>query len=215
MRPKQIAMMAKLIVLSAFAFRLTSATVEGTVVDDHQNPIAGARVKVLNLMQPTGGVTIEVKTNRDGYFKLDGIAPGDYQVFVRKEEMGYGDTSSALYAAGRPAAPLVKLANDSDSVKVNVDIGKPGGILTLTVLDNNTENPITTARVRLTLLSDTALWDSNSVSERGVLTLPLPLVPYTIGVSAPGFIPQPIVDLHAEPGEKKNVVVKLKRATGQ
>jgi protocatechuate 3,4-dioxygenase beta subunit len=118
-----------------------AAAIHGIVTDDRGRPVAGVWVTADNLMagsrvivrasgQQLGHGTIpETITDERGRFTIAGVAPDKYWLFTHKEESGYGDTGTTIYAAGRPAAPEVTLSDAAATAEVTINLGRPAGFL--------------------------------------------------------------------------------------
>jgi hypothetical protein len=97
------------------------ASLQGTVQDKSGAKIAGAKVAVTD--QATG-VTKEVTTSADGFYRLDEIPPGRYTVAVDAPGFKHQVTKDVDVAAEVPRGLDVTLlvGNASESVTVNGDV---------------------------------------------------------------------------------------------
>src|SRR5262245_20412798 len=84
----QIVAMAFLIMVSAIAVSgQTSGTLEGTIIDQNKNPIAGALVTVIN---ENNGVARSSETNLEGRYRISFMVPGLYTIVAKLS--GYNES---------------------------------------------------------------------------------------------------------------------------
>jgi protocatechuate 3,4-dioxygenase beta subunit len=76
--------------------RSTGTVLYGTVLDDKEQPVAGARVR---LIQPSG--VQSVMTSAKGGYRLSGVNPGSYRVSVSKVGYESGTQAVALRAGAK------------------------------------------------------------------------------------------------------------------
>jgi hypothetical protein len=115
-----------------------SFMIKGIVIDDQQNDVSGAEVKV-TMLQATGGQEIipplKTKTESDGSYQLEGLIAGQYKLEASKA--GYD-----------PAEPRTELFTETDT-GIDFKLRKQ---LTLTgvIYDTDGVTPIREAMVILT-----------------------------------------------------------------
>ena len=87
-----------------------TGSIEGKVLNQQDGkPIAGASLHL------TGeGVTEESSTGADGAYAFDGLAPGHYELLVRKEGFEDGVYGPLVVMAGHPTNVDVALQPRSD-----------------------------------------------------------------------------------------------------
>jgi hypothetical protein len=188
-----------------------SATVEGVVSDSSGNPISGAKVNIANPYGASGGVIRYVMTDSDGRFSMKSVKAGKYDVYAQKPTSGYGDPEFAFYSIGRPPSPQVDIKAADKSVNVIVNLGEPGGILKAAVVDEETGEPVTTARYRLSLMQKPNTYLSSSVTVEGTIDTPVPPLPLDIAVTALGYEGAHLRNVLIERRRSKTVAIKLRR----
>ena len=81
---KRFAAIVSLLILSLPLLGQIRGRIEGTVVDEQQNPIP--KVKVTIISQRTTSLQFNTTTNNEGKFTQIGIYPGYYQITLKKDE---------------------------------------------------------------------------------------------------------------------------------
>lgn len=132
-------------------------------------------------------------------------------MYAQKPNSGYGDAEFAFYSVGRPPSPQVDIKAADKSVNVMVNLGEPGGILKASVVDEETGEPVTTARCRLSLMQDANTYISLSVRTEGGIDTPVPPLPLDMAVTAPGYEDVRLTDVLIERRRSNTVAIKLRR----
>ena len=119
--------------------------IRGEVIDPSGSPVRGARV----YCERPGIVTkpIPALTDQNGRFEIPRLKMGTYMVFASKEDAGYADTLGSFYAD-----PPSKITLFAQEPVANVTVRMPpqAGVLTGSVKDATSGEPIVGAQIRLT-----------------------------------------------------------------
>jgi len=123
--------------------------IRGEVIDPSGSPVPGARV----YCERPGIVTkpIPATTDQNGRFKIPRLKLGTYMVFASKEDAGYADTLGSFYADPPSKITLYVLQPVAD---VTVRMPPQAGVLTGSVKDATSAEPIVGAQIRLTRSED-------------------------------------------------------------
>ena len=157
----------------------SGGVISGRVLDAEGKPIINATVTA-EMANAIGGIP-NALTNKDGEFIIRGLRPGQYTLHARKEEDGYPRTEFNLYDAGTSTDPQVEVLEDQTMQNVIVQLGLKSGILTLRVVDANSNQPLHHAdiTIRRVDLPDRYLSSGLSVEE-GEFKILVPALPFTV-----------------------------------
>lgn len=164
--------------------------VEGRVVDSESHPVKHARVTAQLIEGSSIGKVNSAYSDESGEFLLTRVVAGLNIISASKEQDGYPNTLFAAFAASvddRRNLPRVVVVANTTIRGVVVWIGSKGGRLKGVVLDNANGEALNTARVKLVREDDPRLYYDTSVSEHGSFDLVLPVKPFRMEVSAPGY----------------------------
>jgi hypothetical protein len=208
-------------------------TVSGTVVDEQDQPVEGARVvaEVGNGRVPIG------KSDANGQFSLFIQRPGSYTVYAEHLEKGYPAAFWAFYGKlWQPGLSQVTVDETLQPTPVRIKLGPKAGRLVLTILDGTTNEPIEKGLVELSRVGEPlSKWSISTAWPKGQYEILTPEVPFTIsfqiwrgpipeyhgGVpsdTSGGWVPMKAWDDNGQPfeivqvnlGERKEVTVRLK-----
>jgi hypothetical protein len=148
MRPNICLFLSVLLVTRALSAQ-TAGSIQGTVVDEEDRPLKGAKVHVEDrrFTLRTGALRF-YETDADGRFQIGRLPWGSYVVLAGKEEDGYPDTKLAFY--GNLKVPTVLLTPSSAIQNVTIHLEPKAGIVDLnSVVNAATWESIKTAAVTL------------------------------------------------------------------
>jgi hypothetical protein len=153
-------------------------TVTGTVVDEQEQPVAGAtaRVEVGNGRVPIG------ETDSKGQFSLFIQRPGTYTVYAEDFQRGYPPASLIFYGKlWQPSLSQVTVDENSRPAPVRIKLGPKAGRLVLTILDGATNKPIEKGSVDLCRVGEPrSKWSISTGWPKGHYEILTPEVPFTI-----------------------------------
>lgn len=132
----------------------SAATVHGIVTDGNNQPFVKARVELVQPFRAGNPITAATSTDSGGYYEFNVVSPGRYQLFASKPKEGYGDPLGSFFAAGHPVAPYFTLKDENEILGINIDVGQPDGILTGDIRDQESEQPLPQASIRMVILDD-------------------------------------------------------------
>lgn len=127
-----------------------SGIISGTVVNEHGQPVAGAKVNAQS-NRPTVGMVRFVETDGAGRFAVDRLTWGKYSVCARKEADGYAEICGSILR--KDNAPTATLSAQSPSAQVLVVIGPKAGVIVGSLTDAATGAPVD-ASLRIRLSND-------------------------------------------------------------
>jgi len=201
-------------------------SVDGKVVDDSGNPVAGALVSLSAHKQLLSHKAVKFsKTEDEGSFHatFDLAGPGSYWVLAKKEEDGHPDTRMAFYNDVYPQ--LVVLDCGATVSGVIVELGpKAAHITRISVYDVDTGKAIENATITMRRSSSPVRKSPSevvSISTSTVLMSPSPSylglaipanVDITYQINAPGYAPSSERSLHLAPSQQTELNVVLRRA---
>lgn len=162
-------------------------TVEGRVLDFETGlPIPGATITAEpDDSRRSNGKFIQVNANESGAFLLR-LPVGTYIIAASKESADYPDTDRAALASDISNLPRVVLGKAQALRNVNLRLEK-GGTLEGTIIDSETQKPLLSARIRLTRDDHPKLWTETGPDIDGKFRFVIPLRPFRVQVSAPGY----------------------------
>ena len=157
----------------------SDGAISGRVLDAEGKSIINATVTA-EMANAIGGIP-NALTNKDGEFIIRGLRPGQYTLHARKEEDGYPRTEFNLYDAGTGADPQVEVLEHQVMQNVILQLGLKSGILTIRVVDANSNQPLHHAdiTIRRVDLPDRYLSSGLSVEE-GEFKILVPALPFTV-----------------------------------
>lgn len=165
--------------------RARFGTVEGTVVDqDSKTPIADATV----IAEPDGGNEAKLsktQTDKLGTFSLR-VPAGAYVMAAAKQEANYPNTDIAAFATDLSYLPKISLHEGEIRSGIVIALEK-GGTLDGSILDSLTQQPVLSARIRLTRVDHPNFWTETGPDIRGSFHFVLPFSPFTFTVTAQGY----------------------------
>jgi hypothetical protein len=163
-------------------------SVEGQVVDASTGvPIAKATVIAEPDDPPAAGKLAHALADDGGRFLLD-LAPGSYVIAGSKEQDFYPNTDNAALAVDLNALPKV-LVGEGRPVRGVILRLEKGAKLKGSIVSSRTHEPVITSRILLTRADNTKLWMSTGPDLHGRFELTIPICPFKLQVTAPGYRP--------------------------
>jgi hypothetical protein len=209
------------------SFAQCRGSIDGRVVDERGNPVAGALVSLSAHGQPISHKAVKFsRTESDGSFHatLDLEGPGSYWVLAKKEEDGHPDTRMAFYNDLEPQLVVVDCGGVVSGVVVELG-PKAAHITRISVIDVDTgkaiENATITMRRSFSPVRKSPS-DVLSISTSAVLMAPSPSylglavpanVDITYQITAPGYAPSTEETLHLAPLRQTELTVTLRRSS--
>jgi hypothetical protein len=151
-----------------------------------ERPVPGARVILEPDDAPASGKLTSVLSDTQGIFYANDVSPGKYVVPATKEDENYPNADHAAFAGDLAALPRVLVREGEITRGVIIHIEKGGKLLGL-IVDAHTHQPIVASRVRLTRVDDPRLWIEAGPDESGHFQFVIPVRPFHLVVSAPGY----------------------------
>lgn len=190
-----------LLLLSALAFAQESAArarVSGHVYDAAGNPLSRAQVSVFPLEAAFSGGLPGAITDANGFYAFSTPAYGKTRILVIKEEAGYPDTMSAIFAPDSETLPEVSLVAGADLHDVDVHLGAPDGSIEGEIRDAVSRVPIIGARITLRRVSDPDVMLSTNSNRDNTFRFVLPNRQISMTVVLLGIYRGPIQPLSRE-----------------
>jgi hypothetical protein len=148
------------------------------VVDEQEQPVAGAWVSVLvgNGRVPRG------QSASSGQFSLWIQRPGTYTVYSEDLEKGYPEAPWFFYGRlWEQNFPQVTIDEKSTAAPLKIKLGPKAGRLVLTILDASTKKPIERGSVDLCRVGEPlSCWSISAGWPKGHYEILTPAVPFTI-----------------------------------
>jgi hypothetical protein len=188
-----------------------AGTIGGRVLDANGKAVSGAEVQVLKA-DFTSGKIPTVYTNKEGVFSMKGLAAGTYTVSVSKAEDGYVDTSSPFFSGGLIPPTQVNV-NEQTTAEVVTQLGPKAAKLVGRVVDASTRKPIDNLHdVQITLrrVDDPGYSYSTGLDSDNQFSILVPSVPFTIEVSASGYVKRNVKALQLRHEEVKRMDISLR-----
>jgi len=169
--------------------RQETGSISGRVVNDKGEPVVDAEVRFVQV-----GYIVETppvaESNENGQFVIDGLRPGTYRVHASKIDEGYPYTFSSFYQDDWNLPPYVTVVGDEVTQDVVLHIHKDGW-LKGTIVSDATNQPVNEADITLRRADDPPAFHSTGLNRasknNAAFRILVPIVPFTIEVSAPGY----------------------------
>ena len=187
-----------------------SGSVQGIVLDDHEQPLPDATVYAL----PEGDMLhqLRTRTGPEGTFTLDGVPPGGVYVHAYKESAGYPyDFFSFFCAYDRP---LIKTHVEAETVTrgVVVRLGARAGRLNIEVTDQDGTPVNAYPGIQLSFDRDD-IPGPYRMGARAKESLLIPPVPFRLTVEAQGYEPWKSGVIALKSGGTLDLAVHLRPST--
>lgn len=198
-----------------------TTAIEGYVEDEDGRPVSGATIyaRRVDLIK---GIEPSANSDKEGRFLIKNLAAGTYTVYGEKEADDYPSTNSAFYSANSTPPVRAEVVEGQVSRGIRVQLGPKAARLVVRTLDATINRPIKNLEnVQITLRrEDNPNYSySTGPNTEGEFSIPVPPVPLTIEVSAPGYEPWTYSEegkarpgsLKLNPGETKRLDIALRR----
>jgi len=194
---------------------IREGVIQGVVLDDVGNPLAGAKVHAELKGIPMAKAIRFVESDQNGFFLIDRLEFGSYFVGAMKEEDGYGPSDNSFF--NDKPVPTAQISTQNRFADVVVTLGPKAGILTGTIRDALTGKPIP-AGFDLVQAKDRSKWMGTSAAPHFRVLIPSSKE-IEVKVLAPGYeawlYPDPAIPsqvLRLEPGSEIRLNILLKPA---
>ncbi len=171
--------------------------ISGRVLDAGGHPISGALVLAERtdvIVQPAP----RTWTSRNGDFIIQGLTPGLYTLYTRKDDEGYPHTASNFYDEGESAELRLQVFAHQTTRNVIIQRGLKAAVLQGIIVDATTNQPLKHAQITARrvdrpdrFLSTGLFWhvgeDPLKFVEGGFKFLVPSSLAFTVKVSAPGY----------------------------
>lgn len=209
-----IRVVVSIIFLTALSFGQHYGSVSGTVTDEAGNPVVNAKVSAIFSGSRDGPIPQE-ETDAAGHYAFSRLSYGPYWLSASKEQDDYPPQYVGFYA-GFGVQQQIDLSDANQIVSIDLKLGKKAGILTGTVTDADTGNPID-AHVEFRCTDDPRRFLYGSLSSQFRWLIPSD-TPVLMKVSKEGYEDwwyrkNGAVDgIRLDPGTSLTMNVKVKKA---
>lgn len=169
-----------------------SGAIAGQVLNAEGQPEAGIRVQAANAaFAPRGSLPVAV-TDEEGKFRIEGLAPGTYNLYTENEELGYPFSMYAFTNLDPWNIPQATVYEGQTTSDVVIQLGPRAAILIIRIMDSLTGTRLRNAHITLRRLDNPTWRYSTQIhSDRPQppegLRILVPPIPFTIEVSAPRY----------------------------
>jgi hypothetical protein len=154
--------------------------IAGTVVDEQEQPVAGAEVSASRNGPSTGPAPHGV-SNKNGQFSIMVERLGTYVIHAENFAKGYPDSAQAFYGKRWQDVPQVTIDETSTPAPVKIKFGPKAGRLVLTILDGSTNKRIEQGSIELCRVGEPLSWQLRGAQwPKGHLEILTPEVPFSI-----------------------------------
>lgn len=187
---KQIYIGLLVLLLHSVAWAQPAKTVqlviEGQVIDSEGSPVAGAMVQASP--DALRGRVPMAPTDGQGKFTVVVHQTGMFVVSAAKPSAGYPSSFNPFYDPAGEATAQALVEENRPAPFVTVRLGRKAGTLVATTVDANTGRPIEDLEIRLCRAEVPKYCLRISKKNRnGQFDVEVPVVPFTIQISAPGY----------------------------
>jgi hypothetical protein len=178
----------------------------GVALDDKGKPIAGAMVQAV---KPKALHTFQLDnfTDSRGEFTVMGLAPGAYNVYVIKEEEGYGNQRAAIYSQEPNVVPVVQITEGA-TTEVTVNRGVRDGRIVASVTSSATGLPSPKLGYSIRLSAAESFLGAGALG--GQFVVPVPASPVILEVRAEGYETFRSAPIQVPAGQTKMLAILLK-----
>jgi hypothetical protein len=163
----------------------------------------------------------------DGSFSLEIWRPDTYTISAEDLPHGYPDAINGFYGNFFGELPVITVDEFSELKPVEVRIGPRAGRIIFKILDDESGSLIESGAVKVCRTDNPKMcWDMSTAFPHGQYNLLAPEVPFTIkfevwgggqeweGRSAFDEAGGPVEVLQEEPGARREMTIRLRRAQG-
>jgi hypothetical protein len=199
-----------------------SLLITGQVLDADGQPVSGARVYAYPVAALEGRLP-SASSDKEGKFSIAVEQTGKFLVAISKAEEGYPNTYSAFYNQSASSLPEVAVEVNQPPPSALIRLGPKSGKLTGQVLDAENGWPVSQVQISLCRVEAPAYCHRTSADVPGQrFQFLAPNVPFTIQVSAPGYMDwygeggagSQAEVMQVEPGTTRELNVRLRKITG-
>ncbi len=165
---------------SAQAESVFTRTITGGVVDKEDQPVADATVCAWGT-GPMAGVLPCGQSSPKGQFAFDVHRPDTYTITASALAQGYPEAIWGFYGDLHSKFPVVIVDDSTSVIPVKVKLGPKAGRVIFTILDGDTNRPITKGSIIVCRIGDPhSCWSKSTGFPGGHYDLLTPDVPFTI-----------------------------------
>ena len=190
---------------------ITKHIVTGVVTDADGSEVANAYITAMATDGSSGGDLSWVHTDTHGRFRI-ALKPGRYLIRAKDEASGYPDPNFLLSADPIASFPEI-VVDQADILGVRVRLGSKGGVLEGDVRDQETQSPVTQAKVTIRDARKPDVFVEVFSDKTGHFQFTVPKKPIQILATAPGYTTTYFGTgeaLTLSGGERRSVVIELK-----
>lgn len=155
-------------------------TITGSVVDEQQEPVSGARICAEGT-RPMGGVVPCSQSDAKGEFSIGVEYLDTYTIYAEHFQLGYPNASWSFYGNSWRNFPKVTIDDAAEAPPAKIQLGPKAGRLVLTILDGSSNRPIEQGSVQVCRLGEPSSWWSIGTAwPEGHFEILTPEVPFTI-----------------------------------
>ena len=185
----------------------TTGSIEGSVRDLNNRPIAQANVYAYTMENMRRRVT--AVTNANGRFVLRDLPPGSYRIHAYKESEGYADNFFSFFNNSRKGWLAVNVQAGRTTRDVVLELGPKYATLKLSVRDES--NRPTDGSLTFVRFDDPKRPYSRGGDLSGELTMLVPTVPFRFTVEKEGYKRWTSERLSPQPGQTISITAVLSR----
>lgn len=220
-------MIYKLLLVLIFSLQVDTnlGSVQGRVLNRDGQPVP--KVKIYPIAENGGymGTPPWARTDESGNFVLRGLIPGDNRLFVVDTESGFPDGRYGIFAGDPSLYSVVKIEGGQTIGGVVLTMPRKGAVFSVMLIDAETEQPVLSARIRVTRPDLPQAFLDSSPDLQGRFEIVLPELPFRVEIRAPNYEAwryseldsqgKEANDLLLHPGTRKDLAIKLARVKQQ
>lgn len=207
MRSKLLCFLVLILAAASATGQNTTGSIEGSVRDLNNTPIAQATVYAYTIDNMRRRIT--TTTDSNGQYAFRDLPPGSYQVHAYKESEGYADNFFSFFVNSRKGWRTARVQAGRTVRDVVIELGPKYATLKLYVrdeFDKPSGSSLTFIRE-----DDPKRPYSRGGDLNGTVTMLVPAVPFRITVDKEGYRRWTSERLNPQPGQTINVTARLKR----
>lgn len=165
---------------------LSSSLVQGKVLNDAGQPVAGATVYA-DSINFEGGRMPSTRTDAQGRFRFNNLKNGLYRIYAEKEEDGYASPVSAFHSGDAGGISLVNVYEQQATADTTIFLRPKSARITGQIVNLLTRKAIKGAQIILRRVDNPDYSYSTAADANGRINILVPSEPFTIEVLAEGY----------------------------